>query len=258
MDEEPRTLEVGEELVAEADARARALDQPRHVDDRELAAVRRLDSTERRLHRRERVVGHLRRRIRDASEERGLAGVRQPGERGVRDELQPQVERAGLPRKAGLGKARRLPRRRGEPSVAAAAPPAGRNGDAQAGCREVGDQRALLRAHLRPDRDSEVGIVAVRPVPPAATAVSAAGRREERPTAERREVSERRVCDENDIPAAPAVAPVGTALRDVLLATESQRAVSAPAGADDDAGTVVEHEAGRRPAREPRTSPPVR
>ena len=37
MDEEPRPLEVGEELVAEPDARARAFDQPGDVDDGELA-----------------------------------------------------------------------------------------------------------------------------------------------------------------------------------------------------------------------------
>ena len=39
MHERAGALEVGEELVAEADALARALDQPRHVGDDELAAV---------------------------------------------------------------------------------------------------------------------------------------------------------------------------------------------------------------------------
>ena len=47
--EAPRALEVREELVAEADALARALDQPGHVGDDELAAVGRLDRAEHRL-----------------------------------------------------------------------------------------------------------------------------------------------------------------------------------------------------------------
>ena len=39
VDERARALEVREELVPEADALARALDQPGHVRDDELAAV---------------------------------------------------------------------------------------------------------------------------------------------------------------------------------------------------------------------------
>ena len=37
VDEQPRALDVGEEVVAEAGARARALDQPGDVGDHELA-----------------------------------------------------------------------------------------------------------------------------------------------------------------------------------------------------------------------------
>ena len=39
VDEQPRALDVGEELVAEPGAVARALDQPRDVGDHELAVV---------------------------------------------------------------------------------------------------------------------------------------------------------------------------------------------------------------------------
>ena len=56
----------------------------------------------------------------------------------------------------------------------------------------------------------------------------------DRHSAKQREVAERRVGDEDDVPATAAVTPVGTALRDVLLAPEGQRAIPAPAGADDD------------------------
>ena len=60
-------LEVRQELVPEPDPLARALDQPRDVGDHELAAVGRLDRPEHRLERRERVVGDLRPRVRDAA-----------------------------------------------------------------------------------------------------------------------------------------------------------------------------------------------
>ena len=49
MHEHARALEVGEELVAEPDALARALDQPGHVGDDELAPVGRVDRAEHRL-----------------------------------------------------------------------------------------------------------------------------------------------------------------------------------------------------------------
>ncbi len=46
MDEQPRPFEVGEELVAEADALARPLDQAGHVRDGQLRPVLRLDRPE--------------------------------------------------------------------------------------------------------------------------------------------------------------------------------------------------------------------
>ena len=87
-----------EELVTEPDALARALDQPGDVGDDELAAVRRLDGAEHRRERRERIVGDLRPRVREARDERRLAGVRQPDERCVGEQLQAQLDRALLAR----------------------------------------------------------------------------------------------------------------------------------------------------------------
>ncbi len=49
VEEHARPLEMGEELVPEPDALARALDQPRHVGEDELAPVGRLDGAEHRL-----------------------------------------------------------------------------------------------------------------------------------------------------------------------------------------------------------------
>ena len=55
----------------------RALDEPRDVGDRELALLRPVHHAEDGLERRERVVGDLRLRVRDAAQERRLAGVRE-------------------------------------------------------------------------------------------------------------------------------------------------------------------------------------
>ena len=105
-------LEVREELVPETDALARALDQPGHVGDDELPAVRSLDGAEHRRERRERIVGDLRPRVREPRDQRRLAGVRQPDERGVREKLEPELDLALLAGHADLCEARRLPRRR--------------------------------------------------------------------------------------------------------------------------------------------------
>ena len=88
VDEETRALEVSEKRVTEADAVARAFDQAGHVGDGQLRAVPRLDGAEHGLERRERVVGHLGRGVRDAAQERRLAGVRKPCERCVGHQLQ--------------------------------------------------------------------------------------------------------------------------------------------------------------------------
>ena len=131
MQQEVRALEVGEELVPEPDALARAFDQTWDVRHRQLArSVRRVDGAEHRRQRRERIVGDLRPRIRDAGQERGLARVRQPDERGVGKQLQAKLERRLLTREAGLGEARCPPRRRRELLVPAPRNPAAGGDDA--------------------------------------------------------------------------------------------------------------------------------
>ena len=64
--EQARALEMREELVAEPYALARAFDQPRDVGDDELAPVGRSTVPSTGCKRRERIVGDLRRRVRDA------------------------------------------------------------------------------------------------------------------------------------------------------------------------------------------------
>ena len=144
VQEQPRALEVGEELVPEADALARALDQARHVGDGQLPAVGAVDRAEHRRQRREGVVRDLRLRVRDPAQERRLARVRQPRAGGVRHQLQVQLELARLSRQARLGVPRRLPGRGGEVRVAATAAAAPRHDHPGAVLAEVGDGRPVL------------------------------------------------------------------------------------------------------------------
>src|SRR5262249_33057425 len=123
VDEEPRALEMREKLVAEPHAFARPLDETWHVRYDELAAVGRLHRPEHRRERSERVLGDLRSRVRDASEERRLAGIWKANERGVREELEAELDLLLLAGETDLGVARRLPTRAGEVLVAAATVP---------------------------------------------------------------------------------------------------------------------------------------
>ena len=183
--EQPGALQMGEERVPEPDPLARALDQPRNVRDRELCAVRCLDGAEHRLERRERVVGDLRRRIRDAAQQRGLAGVRETREGGVGDELQPELECAGRPGQPRLRKARRLTGRRCESRIATPACATSRDHDAGAGPREIRDELAVLTQHLRPERHGQLDGLAVGAVATRSTTRATALGSEDGPAAQR-------------------------------------------------------------------------
>ena len=239
MQQQPRALEVREELVAEPDPLARAFDQAGDVRDRELAAVRRLDRAEHGRERRERVVGDLRRRVREPAQQRRLAGVRQPGHRRVREQLQPQLDLGLLGGLGHLGEARRLPGRRREARVAAAAAAAAGEDDARARTGEVGDQLAFDAERLRPDRHGDLDRGAVGAVLPRARPGSPRPALNFVLRPERRQVAQILVRDEHDVAAAAAVAAVGPALRHVLLAPEAQASVAAAARQHLDAGAIV-------------------
>ena len=100
--EQPRALDVGEEVVPEAGALVGALDQPGDVGDHELAVVA-VERPEHRLERRERVGGDLGLRAREPRQQRRLAGVRQPDEADVGEQLEVQVDAALLAGQPALG-----------------------------------------------------------------------------------------------------------------------------------------------------------
>ena len=97
--------------------RRRPLDQARDVGEHQLALAV-VDRPEDRLEGGERIVGDLRRRAREAREQRRLARVRQPDEAGVGEQLQPQLDPARLAGQAALGEPRRLAGRAREALVA--------------------------------------------------------------------------------------------------------------------------------------------
>ena len=226
--EQPRALDVGEEVVPEPGALARALDQPRDVGHDELA-VARLEHAEHRLERRERVVGDLRRRARQAREQRGLARVRAAR----RDRRRPaasdcsstQPSSPGSPRSAKrgawrVGVAKRL--------LPLPARPAARDGRAL----PVGEQLPAApgqiapprrrRRHLGPGRDADLerarrrrrGAGSPAPWPPR-PARNWLRRRK------RLQVAQRVVADEHNVAAAPAVAAVRAASGHVRFAAEA-------------------------------------
>src|SRR5919197_1308250 len=239
--EQARALEVREELVAEADALARALDEARHVGDGELAAIGRVDRSEHRRERREGIVGDLGPRVRDAGQERRLAGVGEPDERRVGEELQPQLEPELLAREPGLREPRRLARRRREAAVAAPARAALREKRARARGGAGDDETALLLEDLRPDRDAQLDVLPVGAVLlPAASGRAVAGL-EPLLAREAGEVAPVGIGDDGHVAAAASVAAVGPALGHVLLPAEAQPAMAAAARLNANLRSVVEH-----------------
>ena len=239
--EQARALDVREEVVPEAGALARALDQPWDVGQHELA-VPGVDRAEHRLERRERIVGDLRRRAGETGQQRGLAGVRQADEADVGEQLQAQLDPAFLARKPALGEARGLARRRREVLVAAAGRAASRHDGYLAGRHEV-VARAVLQLGDRARRDVDLQPLALRPEAQRPSTVAAASGLEVRGAAEELEVAQRVVAHQHDVAPAPAVATVRPALRHARLAPERHAAVAAAAGLDVDSGSVGEHRA---------------
>ena len=237
--EQPRALDVGEEVVPEAGALVGALDQAGDVGDHELAVVA-LERAEHRLQRGERVGADLRLRAREPRQQRGLAGVRQPDEADVGQQLEVQVDAALLAGQAALGDPRRLAGRGLEARVAAPAGAAARDRDLLAGPHEV-VARAVPLLDLRAGRDAHDHRLAVGAVALRALAVAATVGAEVAAPAEGLQVAQRVVDAQDDVAAAAAVAAVGPALGDVRLAAEREGAVAAGARAHLQMCSIGEH-----------------
>ena len=135
--------------MTEAAALGRPLDEPGDVGEHELVLVEAHDA-EVRLEGRERIVADLRPGRAHRRDQRRLARVREPDERGVGHELQLEPQPALLAVLALLGERRRPAGVRQEPGVAASAPAAVGGEERVAVVDEVGEQlAALVHAHDR-------------------------------------------------------------------------------------------------------------
>src|SRR5262245_2489096 len=245
MQEDAAALDMTEEAVAEARAFVRAFDQTRNIGEHELALVDR-DHAELRMQRGERIVGDLRPRRAHGGKEGRLAGIREPDDAGVSDQLQAQPDRALLARLARIGVARRAVGRGLEVRVAEAAVAAFGEHRALAHLGEIGEQRlTVLLVDLGADRNLHHNVGAVRAMAilaHAATAVlggvvlliAVVDQRVEALDGERHHVA-----------TLAAVAAVGPAELDEFLAPERHAAVPAVTGADVDLGFVEEFHDGR-------------
>ena len=250
VDEQARALDVAQEAVAEPDAVARALDQAGDVRHHEAALVEG-DHAEVREERGERVVGDARARGGDAAQQRGLAGVGQTDQPDVREQLERE---AHAPRPAGLarrGVVGRLPGRRREARVAAAAAPAVRGHVALAGRGQVGEQGRVVRRVGVPQHGADghahhrvLAVGAGALVAAAGAAALGADLGLVLLVAQRRESG---VGQEHDVAALAAVAAGRSAARHVLLPPPRHAAVAAGARSDGDHGLVDELLAHRAP-----------
>src|SRR5450759_1567441 len=106
--QDPGSLDVPEELEAQALPLVRSFDDPRNVRDHERPVVGQLDHTEVGLEGREGVVGDLWASGGDNREERGLARVRLTDESHVGDQLELHLDRVDYALFARLPFSRRL------------------------------------------------------------------------------------------------------------------------------------------------------
>src|SRR5438034_5433964 len=106
MEQDPAALDVAEKTIAEPGAFMRTLDQTGNVGKHEFAAVD-LDHAQLWMQRRERVLRNLRPGRAHRREKGRLAGVGEPDDAGIRDQLESQPNGALLARLARFGVARR-------------------------------------------------------------------------------------------------------------------------------------------------------
>ena len=162
MDQHPGALDMAEEAVADAGALGRALDQAGNVGEHEVDALV-TDDAELGMKRRERIVADLGLGVGDGVEEGRLAGIGQPDQPGVGDQLEAKPHPQLRARPAGAVLARRAIGGGLEAGIAAAALAALQQHDPLADLGEVGeDMRLVLAEHLGADRDPDGEIATAR------------------------------------------------------------------------------------------------
>src|SRR5579884_14296 len=172
MNQQPGSLDMGQKVVAQTGAGARAFDQPRDIRDHDLAIVA-LERAKHGLEGGERVVGDLRVSSREPSQQRRLAGVRQAHESDVGEQLELERQPALVSGQATLGESGRLTGGTGKTLVAAPARTSSRDHCALPRADQVMAAAVLLDQHLCAWRNSDLQDRAVSAVPQRALPVAA-------------------------------------------------------------------------------------
>ena len=242
VNQHPGPLHVAQKLQPEPGAGMRALDQPRQVSHRKAGLVGQLDHAQHRFQRRERIIRDLRAGGARRSEQRRLAGVRQPDEPHVRDQFELEPQPARLTRLSELREARGLAGRRLEAGVAppTASPP----GDHQPllVADQVGDRLAVLVDDQRARRNLQHQVGGVFPMAAAATTAPTAPGGEMMLVAVILQGVELAGDFEHHVASPAAVTAIGTATRHVLLTPEAERAGTAISGLGENLDAVGEHQ----------------
>ena len=239
MQQQAAALNVAQEVVAEADAVGRTLDEPRDIRHDKALLVVRLDDAEHRRDRREVVLRDLRARRADTGDEARLADRRIADETDICEQLELEDQVARLTRLAELRKRRRTVGGIREFRIAAAAAAALADDSLLADLREVCEHLTrLLILDDRTGRHLDVAGRCILAVLVLDIAVLTVLRLELAVVAEIEQSIHVLVHDEDDVAAASAVTTRRASLRDELLAAERRFAVTAIARLDDDACPV--------------------
>ena len=235
MQQNARTREVFQEANAEARAFRRTSDQARNVGDDETLVFGDADDAEVRVHGGERVIGNLRARRRDRTNEGALASVRQPEQADVGEYAQLQAQIALFAGLALGALARRTVDTRLEVDVAETTIATLGDENPFPVDIEVGDHfAAVFVGNHRTDRDVQNDVFTALAVTILAGAVFATLRKKFAGVAKLDQGVEIAVGDDKNIATTAAIATTRAAFRLVLFAPERGDTVTAVAGGDID------------------------
>src|SRR5581483_3317618 len=241
VEQQPCAFDVAEEAIADTGTFGCALDQARNIGDDELAPLV-ADDSELWAQCRERVVADLGASVADRVEKGRLAGVGKADQADVGEQLEPQPHPHLFAGFTGLMLARGAVGRALVAGVAAPAHSALQLHDSLADLGQVGEEGAILviGKDLSPDWHLDHEILSAGSGAVGTRAALSARRTEMLGVAEVDQRIEPGNGLEDHVGALAAIAAVGPAELDELLAPEAHRAGTARAGADEDLGLVEE------------------
>ena len=215
----------------------RPLDQPGDVGQHRLPVVV-LDRPQHRRQRRERVVGHLRRRPSQPPQQRGLPSVGQADQTHVRQQLQPQLDPPRLTPGAPLGKPRSLPSG-GRKSLVPMPPAPPMSHHSPLPSPDQVNSAPIHRHHLGAGRHRNQPVLTPSPMPVRPFPMPPPPGPKVLAPPQRPQIPPRRIADEHDIPPMPAIPAVGPALRHMSLPPKAHAPVPPGSALNPDLRPVV-------------------